>query len=122
MNPSNPNPNNETDNEETLKTPSTSPTKTEKPTIPWTGDYLSLKAENISKAKQYFACACYYSMLAEGLTWDEIFLPISGRLSYREHYELAMAFDRLFETIETHGIPDLIEDYLRSANWGDRNG
>ncbi|MBP0018035.1 MAG: hypothetical protein J7647_10815 [Cyanobacteria bacterium SBLK] len=81
----------------------------------FTKDYLDRKTDELSLAKQRFAAACYYAMLAEGLTWYEIFLPVTGNLSYKEHGEVARAFDRLCEAIENHGIPNLTQELLASA-------
>ena len=89
--------------------------QTEEAIAPITGDYLDGKTQEISMARQRFANACYYAMLAEGLTWYEIFLPVTGRLNYREWRELAEAFDRLLDIIDRCGIPFRAEEFYKSA-------
>ncbi|MBP0022245.1 MAG: hypothetical protein J7647_32400 [Cyanobacteria bacterium SBLK] len=89
--------------------------QTEEAIAPLTGDYLDRKAEELAIAKQRFANACYYAMLAEGLTWYEIFLPITGRLDYDKYKEVCDAFDRLVNLVERYDIPNVAKEFYQSA-------
>lgn len=104
-----------TNNAETSPTEIEVLAQTEEEIAPLTGDYLDRKAEELAIAKQRFANACYYAMLSEGLTWYEIFLPVTGRLDYNKYREVSDAFDRLVNLVDKYDIPNVAEDFRKSA-------
>ncbi len=73
-------------------------------------DYLAFscveeKVEELSQAKYELARACFYAMMAEGLSWEEIFFPILANVA--PNSEVEQVLELLLETMKEEGMPDL---------------